>query len=127
MSTCSVLPARCVLRLADLAKSAPGAKDLELTRNIALDPWDLLEALPVPLPDTVPGPLPEREGTLLAVVPVPGTDTALAIVGYAVPTSGAELPAASAQLLAAVARSVSASSPLTSVQPSPEPDSGLVL
>lgn len=55
----------------------------------------LPEPLPEPLPGTVPGTLPGRpdpeaiggpEGTLLAVVPIPGTDTSLAIVGYTVPT-----------------------------------------
>ena len=32
-------------------------------------------------------PLPGRDGTLLAVVPIPGTGTSLAIVGYAIATS----------------------------------------
>jgi hypothetical protein len=87
-----------------------------VTQNLAIDPWDLLEALPVPLPDTVPGPLPGREGTLLAVVPVPGTDTALAIVGYAVPASGAPLPQVGPR----------PASQLSSVA-APQPGSGLVL
>jgi hypothetical protein len=34
-------------------------------------------------------PPPGRDGTLLAVVPIPGTQTSLAIVGYAITTSGA--------------------------------------
>lgn len=39
------------------------------------------------------GPLPGRDGTLLAVVPVPGTGISLAIVGYAVAgTDGQPLP-----------------------------------
>ena len=38
-------------------------------------------------PGTAPGPLPAQgaDGTLLAVVPIPGTGTSLAIVGYPVP------------------------------------------
>jgi hypothetical protein len=41
-------------------------------------------------------PPPGRDGTLLAVVPIPGTGTSLAIVGYAIATSPAgEKPAAS--------------------------------
>ena len=39
-------------------------------------------------------PPPGRDATLLAVVPIPGTDTSLAIVGYAISTSGAPKPAA---------------------------------
>ena len=40
-------------------------------------------------------PPPDRDGTLLAVVPIPGTGTSLAIVGYAIATSpAAEKPAA---------------------------------
>src|SRR5580658_7859111 len=39
-------------------------------------------------------PPPGRDATLLAVVPIPGTDTPLAIVGYAISTSGAPKPAA---------------------------------
>jgi hypothetical protein len=38
-------------------------------------------------------PPPRRDATLLAVVPIPGTGTSLAIVGYAITTSGAD-PAA---------------------------------
>ncbi len=34
-------------------------------------------------------PPPGRDATLLAVVPIPGTQTSLAIVGYAISTSGA--------------------------------------
>jgi DNA-binding response OmpR family regulator len=49
--------------------------------TVAPDPWRPTEALPV----RVPG----EEGTLLAVVPLPGTGTSLAIVGYAVSTSDA--------------------------------------
>ncbi len=35
---------------------------------------------------------PGRDGTLLAVVPIPGTGTSLAIVGYAISTSAASSP-----------------------------------
>ena len=35
---------------------------------------------------------PGRDGTLLAVVPIPGTETSLAIVGYAITTSAASPP-----------------------------------
>jgi Transcriptional regulatory protein, C terminal len=48
------------------------------------DPWDAPEAGQVPLPG--------RDGTLLAVVPIPGTQTSLAIVGYAVPAPSAQAP-----------------------------------
>lgn len=44
-------------------------------------PWQFGEATPVAIPG--------EEGTLLAVVPLPGSGTSLAIVGYAVPTAGA--------------------------------------
>jgi Transcriptional regulatory protein, C terminal len=37
-------------------------------------------------------PLPGRDATLLAVVPIPGTQISLAIVGYAISTSGAPQP-----------------------------------
>src|SRR5271170_8215668 len=37
-------------------------------------------------------PPPGRDATLLAVVPIPGTQTSLAIVGYAIATSGAPEP-----------------------------------
>src|ERR1700731_3472407 len=37
-------------------------------------------------------PPPGRDATLLAVVPIPGTQTSLAIVGYAISTSGAPEP-----------------------------------
>jgi DNA-binding response OmpR family regulator len=39
-------------------------------------------------------PPPGRDATLLAVVPIPGTQTSLAIVGYAISTSGGPAPAA---------------------------------
>jgi hypothetical protein len=44
-----------------------------------------------PVPAALPGPVawPGADGTLLAVVPVPGTGTSLAIVGYPVPGPGA--------------------------------------
>lgn len=53
-------------------------------------PSDLLAAarvfqLPGPAQPAPPGP--GEGGTLLAVVPIPGTDSALAIVGYTVPAS----------------------------------------
>jgi DNA-binding winged helix-turn-helix (wHTH) protein len=38
-------------------------------------------------------PPPGRDATLLAVVPIPGTQTSLAIVGYAISTSGGPAPA----------------------------------
>ena len=38
-------------------------------------------------------PPPGRDATLLAVVPIPGTGTSLAIVGYAITTAAADLPA----------------------------------
>jgi DNA-binding response OmpR family regulator len=38
-------------------------------------------------PSGPPGDAPGRDGTLLAVVPIPGTGTSLAIVGYAIATS----------------------------------------
>jgi hypothetical protein len=41
-------------------------------------------------------PPPGRDATLLAVVPIPGTQTSLAIVGYAIATSGAPEPGAAA-------------------------------
>jgi hypothetical protein len=44
-----------------------------------VQPWD----------ERVP---PGRDGTLLAVVPIPGTETSLAIVGYAITTSAASPP-----------------------------------
>lgn len=47
-------------------------------------PWQFGEATPVAIPG--------EEGTLLAVVPLPGSGTSLAIVGYAVPSAG--VPAA---------------------------------
>src|SRR5580704_10088384 len=37
-------------------------------------------------------PPPGRDATLLAVVPIPGTQTSLVIVGYAITTSGAPEP-----------------------------------
>jgi hypothetical protein len=46
-----------------------------------------------PPDDEVPG----RDGTLLAVVPIPGTGTSLAIVGYAIATGAAAESAASPQ------------------------------
>jgi DNA-binding response OmpR family regulator len=45
-------------------------------RTHVLSPWD--ERVPPP----------GRDATLLAVVPIPGTQTSLAIVGYAISTSG---------------------------------------
>src|ERR1700729_1858982 len=41
-------------------------------------------------------PPPGRDATLLAVVPIPGTQTSLAIVGYAISTSGGPEPAPAA-------------------------------
>jgi DNA-binding winged helix-turn-helix (wHTH) protein len=61
-------------------------------RSAAEPDWPAAELLPEPLPAPPPGTLPGPEaiggpeGTLLAVVPIPGTDTSLAIVGYTVPT-----------------------------------------
>jgi DNA-binding winged helix-turn-helix (wHTH) protein len=48
-------------------------------------PWE--EAIPPP----------GQDGTLLAVVPIPGTTTSLAIVGYAISTGAASLPPAAAE------------------------------
>ena len=45
-----------------------------------------------------PIPPPGRDGTLLAVVPIPGTGTSLAIVGYAITTSAASPPPGPAEL-----------------------------
>ena len=45
-----------------------------------------------------PIPPPGRDGTLLAVVPIPGTGTSLAIVGYAITTSAATPPPGPAEL-----------------------------
>ena len=69
----------------------------------------LIRPIPTNLPDHAPdraqetgaGPArpwdeqvpPGRDGTLLAVVPIPGTGTSLAIVGYAITTSAASPPA----------------------------------
>jgi hypothetical protein len=67
-------------------------------------------------PDVEPGgypwdervPPPGRDGTLLAIVPIPGTSTSLAIVGYAIATtSGATANAATAN--AATANAATAS------------------
>ena len=41
-------------------------------------------------------PPPGRDATLLAVVPIPGTQTSLAIVGYAISTSGGPVPVSAA-------------------------------
>jgi hypothetical protein len=73
-----------------------------------------------PPDDEVPG----RDGTLLAVVPIPGTGTSLAIVGYAIPTAG--------QAWGAHAQGVTAGWPEgTAADPQPSAgrsaDSGLVL
>jgi len=40
-----------------------------------------------------PGPPPGQDATLLAVVPIPGTGTSLAIVGYVIATSASQPPA----------------------------------
>jgi DNA-binding response OmpR family regulator len=58
-------------------------------------PSNLLVAARVVQPEETTGPQETRapqettgpEGTLLAVVPIPGTDTSLAIVGYTIPTA----------------------------------------
>jgi DNA-binding response OmpR family regulator len=74
-----------------------------MVQSLAIDHWDLTE------------PLPGREGTLLAMVPVPGTETVLAIVGYAVPASGARSATGPWRL------------PQSSPPLEPRADSGLVL
>jgi DNA-binding winged helix-turn-helix (wHTH) protein len=66
-------------------------------------------------------PPPGRDATLLAVVPIPGTGTSLAIVGYAITTSAAS-PDAPAT---AAARPSPANQPSPGNQPSP--DHGLFL
>jgi hypothetical protein len=48
-------------------------------------------------------PPPGRDATLLAVVPIPGTQTSLAIVGYAIATSGAPEPGPAASQVDLVA------------------------
>lgn len=52
-------------------------------------PSNLLVAARVVQPEETRGPeeTTDPEGTLLAVVPIPGTDTSLAIVGYTIPTA----------------------------------------
>ena len=52
-------------------------------------PSNLLVAARVVQPEETRGPEETTgpEGTLLAVVPIPGTDTSLAIVGYTIPTA----------------------------------------
>ena len=45
------------------------------------------DAEPVGYPWDERVPPPGRDGTLLAVVPIPGTNTSLAIVGYAIATT----------------------------------------
>ena len=52
-------------------------------------PSNLLVAARVVQPEGTTGPegTTDPEGTLLAVVPIPGTDSSLAIVGYTIPTA----------------------------------------
>ena len=52
------------------------------------------EADPGPLEQIQAGPRPNGDGTLLAVVPIPGTGTSMAIVGYAVTVPGTVTPPA---------------------------------
>jgi len=47
-----------------------------------------LRAAHVITPEETPEETTGAEGTLLAVIPIPGTDSSLAIVGYTVPTTG---------------------------------------
>ncbi len=66
-------------------------------------------------------PPPGRDATLLAVVPIPGTGTSLAIVGYAITTSAADP--------AGPAASITQSSPGARLSPGdqPSPGRGLLL
>jgi DNA-binding response OmpR family regulator len=73
--------------------------------------------------------VPGRDGTLLAVVPIPGTGTSLAIVGYAIATAGqaegAQAEGAQAQGVTAAWPEGTAADPQLSAGRSA--DSGLVL
>ena len=69
-------------------------------RDAAAEDQLLYRSCPPYHPDAGPAqpwdeqvPPPGRDATLLAVVPIPGTGTSLAIVGYAITTSAADLAA----------------------------------
>lgn len=68
-------------------------------------PSNLLVAARVVQPEETRGPeeTADPEGTLLAVVPIPGTDTSLAIVGYTIPTAPASSTGAAASAGIAIA------------------------
>src|SRR5580704_11803033 len=52
-------------------------------------------------------PPPGRDATLLAVVPIPGTQTSLAIVGYAISTAGGPAPGPAADQMDLIAEPAS--------------------
>lgn len=60
------------------------------TQLLGQPPARVIPEADVPWREHVPPP--GRDATLLAVVPIPGTQTSLAIVGYAISTSGAPEP-----------------------------------
>ena len=64
-------------------------------------------------------PPPGRDATLLAVVPIPGTQTSLAIVGYAISTSDAPEPGPAANQVPL--------EPKPEPKPRPEPATGLLI
>jgi DNA-binding winged helix-turn-helix (wHTH) protein len=68
-------------------------------------PSNLLVAARVVQPEETTGPegTADPEGTLLAVVPIPGTDTSLAIVGYTIPTAPPSPTSAAARASTAIA------------------------
>ncbi len=68
-------------------------------------PSTLLVAARVVQPEETRGPegTTDSEGTLLAVVPIPGTDTSLAIVGYTIPTAPPSSTGAAASASMAIA------------------------
>lgn len=59
------------------------------TRLLADGAWQAAIGKAWPVGEAV---VPSEEGTLLAVVPIPGSGTSLAIVGYAVPTGSEQSP-----------------------------------
>ena len=71
------------------ALASPEPVSIEPVGTELLD-TELLSAAPGHQPRDEPVPPPGRNATLLAVVPIPGTGTSLAIVGYAICASGPE-------------------------------------
>jgi Transcriptional regulatory protein, C terminal len=65
------------------------------TQLLGQPPTQVTPASGYPWDEHVPPP--GRDATLLAVVPIPGTQTSLAIVGYAISTSGAPEPGSAAR------------------------------